>query len=202
MDKAIAYLFESMPKEKLLKLFFRNAELAFSIEDAQKHTRLSKKQITREVTKLSKLGIIGKKVRIDIDLKAKGKKKARKVDVFFANPEFELFHELRGLFLKPPTTNQRLAESVKRLGKVKLAIVSGFFINNPLSRVDLLIVGDQLDRKRLANFLSKLESETGKTMSYAVMSSDEFRYRMNMFDRFLRDILEFPHQKLINKVNA
>lgn len=202
MEKILGKLFESAPKAKILTLFFRNPDSVFSFEEAGKHTRLKNRYVKKEIMQLYKLKILEKKSRIEIISGKNKRKKSKKTPVFSANPEFQLYKELRELFMKTAAaSSKKLLTDILHLGKVKLAIVSGFFINHPISRVDLLIVGDNLDRRRLKNFLSRLESETGKTLSYSVMNSDEFRYRINMFDRFLRDILEFPHQKLINKFN-
>lgn len=202
MEKILSRFFESVPKVKVLKLFFRNSGQYFSIEDIEKYTRLNKKQIAREIQKLLAIGIVEKKTKIPISENNKGQKKLRKITVFCVNQSFELYHELKMLFMKLPTaSDKKLTESIKRLGRVKLAIISGFFINNPHSRVDILIVGDALHRRKISNFLSRLEHETGKALSYSIMNFDEFKYRMSMFDRFLRDILEFPHQKLINKIH-
>ena len=49
------------------------------------------------------------------------------------------------------------------------------------------------------NFLIRTESELGKSVQHTLMDTEEFRYRLDMYDRFLRDILEYPHEKLINK---
>jgi len=48
--------------------------------------------------------------------------------------------------------------------------------------------------------LAELESEVGKEIQYAFMETKEFEYRYQMFDRFVRDIFEKPHEKLINKL--
>jgi len=63
-----------------------------------------------------------------------------------------------------------------------------------------LIVGDGIKNKSLANFLKDLESEVGKEIDYVVLTTADFKYRYDMFDRFIRDILEKPHEKLINKL--
>ena len=89
-----------------------------------------------------------------------------------------------------------------REGLVLFSVLAGIFINSESSRADLLLVGDKLKKARLNNFFSWLESEIGKELNYVVMSTDEFKYRMDMYDRFVRDILEFPHEKLINKLHV
>ena len=87
------------------------------------------------------------------------------------------------------------------MGKVKLAVISGVFIQSENSRTDLLIVADGIQKRKLDRFLAKTESEIGRTIHHTVMETEEFQYRMDMYDRFLRDILEYPHQKIINKFN-
>ena len=70
------------------------------------------------------------------------------------------------------------------------------------SRVDLLIVGDKIRKNVLTTALKELEAEVGKELSYAVFETDDFMYRVNMYDKFIRDILDYPHQKLLNKLGV
>ncbi|MEK7151488.1 MAG: hypothetical protein AAB784_02120 [Patescibacteria group bacterium] len=126
--------------------------------------------------------------------------------VYVLNQEFGLFYELKDLILKSlPTEKNNMVERLNNLGKIKLAIISGIFINkeslDPLS-TDLLIVGDYIENRKLKSFLSYLEAEVGKEIKYSVMDKEEFQYRLNMFDRFVRVILEAPHEKLINKLGV
>ena len=62
------------------------------------------------------------------------------------------------------------------------------------------MVGDNIRQKKLSNFLKDLEAEIGKEIDYVVLSTQDFKYRHDMFDRFIRDVLEKPHEKLINKL--
>ena len=126
-----------------------------------------------------------------------------KKQVYFVNKDFQFFPELRLLALKAAPANRvNLLRRLNSLGGVKLAILAGIFINSENSRADLLLVGDKLKKARLNNFFSWLESEIGKELNYVIMSADEFKYRLDMYDRFIRDILEFPHEKLINKLRV
>ncbi len=203
MEKALIYLFGSPQKLKMLRLFYRNADLSFSVADIERYTNIQKRAIKNELQRLIRAGIVNKKIRISAVGNAVDGKKSQKTDAFYVNVNFELFHELKALLMRTDTAlSKKLIEMIPRLGKVKLAILSGFFINNQESRVDLLIVGDNLNKKKVRTFLTHLEAEIGKSLSYSVMNSEEFKYRMSMFDRFLADILEFPHKKLVNKLNV
>jgi len=64
----------------------------------------------------------------------------------------------------------------------------------------MLIVGSHLKKKKLSSLIKDLEAEVGKEIDYVIMSPEEFQYRFDMYDRFLKDILERPHEKLINKL--
>ena len=84
---------------------------------------------------------------------------------------------------------------------IQLLIISGIFIKNPDSRVDLLVVGDNLKLSSLENIIKTIESEIGKEIRYAVFETSEFNYRYSMFDKLTRDIFDYPHEKIINKLN-
>ncbi len=123
------------------------------------------------------------------------------------NPSFEFFTELRSLMLKSsPQEKEKMTQRVSSLGRVRLALISGIFLNDPDTAsqyetpADLFIVGDDIDRKRLRTFLVNLEAEVGSEVKLTIMDKEEFMYRYNMFDRFVRVLLEGPHEKIINKL--
>ena len=90
--------------------------------------------------------------------------------------------------------------SFRRGYQVKLAVLAGVFLNHENSRTDLLIVGDDITKRKLDRFLLYIESELGRSIQYTLMDMDEFKYRMGMYDRFLRDILEYPHTTIIDRI--
>ena len=138
---------------------------------------------------------------------AKKKNKKQDKDRYIVNPNCELFTELRNLLLKSsPADMEKMTQRVSGLGRVRLAVISGIFLNDPDTTsqyetpADLFIVGDDIDRKRLRNFLANLEAEVGAEVKLTIMDKEEFTYRYSMFDRFVRVLLEGPHKKIINKL--
>jgi len=91
-----------------------------------------------------------------------------------------------------------MEKNLRRLGRIRLALITGAFLNVPDTRVDLLIVGDNVRLQRLFHFIREQEADLGKELRYVILEREEFLYRYEMFDRFLRDILDSPHYKLIN----
>ena len=123
---------------------------------------------------------------------------------YILNSDFELLSELRDLILKSsPAEKSKIVEKMNKVGRVRLAIISGIFLNKEsadASVPDLFMVIDDTDHRKLKVFLKSLEAEVGKEIKFAVMDKDEFTYRLGMFDRFIRVLLEGPHEKLIDKI--
>ena len=194
MDGFLERLFESVPKVRVLRLFMRNPDSPFTFNEIVKRSQIRPKRVRTEIRKLLKLGIIGSK-------KVRQPERKRRVEVFSTNPEFYFLPELQELINKGSTASRKkLLRQIKALGSVKLAVISGIFLNND-ARTDLLLVGDGIKRKKIETLLVQLESELGKPIRYTLMDTDEFKYRLDMYDRFLRDILEYKNEKLINKLD-
>ena len=132
---------------------------------------------------------------------------SKDVERFILNPDFEFFHELRTLILKAsPAERNSMIRRIGRLGRVKLAVISGILLNSSdgtdtsTTVADLFLVADDVNRSRLSVFLKSLEAEVGKEIRFGLMEKEEFDYRFGMFDRFVRVLLEGPHEKIINKL--
>lgn len=103
------------------------------------------------------------------------------------------------MLASPSTSFAKITKKILALGRVKLALVSGVFLNKE-NVADLMIVGNDIDRRKFKNFLKSLEAEVGTQIIYAIMDTEEFHYRRAMFDRFVRLMLEGPHEVLVEKI--
>lgn len=207
MEQILEKLFNSVPKARVLRIFMQNPDQSFTFDMIATKGNVKNTQARKEIHKLLKLGIIlEKKTSIKKEIPGrKGKKatiKSMRTEIYSANQDFEIFQELRNLIIKSSVASKKsLLQKLKKLGKIRLAMIAGTLINNDRGRTDLLLVADDITKGKLERFLSELESEVGKQVHYTLMTKDEFTYRVNMYDRFLRDILESPHEKLINRLN-
>ena len=184
----------------------QNSEYNFIFSELVKRTNLNSGTVKKELKKLLNIDLIKIKiVRIKPErVSSKDKKsiRATKTKVYCINPSFELLKELHDLVIKSSITSRiKLSQRLKKLGRIKLAIISGILINRDDSRADLLVVGDNIKKGALDSFLHQTESELGKHLQYTIMDTKEFKYRLDMYDRFLRDVLEGPHEKLVNRLN-
>ena len=186
---SLEQLFEFPNKVQIMKLFFRNPDQDFLPKESAKNTRLVLEDAKKEIKKLEKIGVL------------KSRKISSRKALFSINPNFTFFNELKELILKAsPVSKERLLGLVKQLGKIKLVLLSGIFVGEKASRADLLIVGNKISQKKLKTFIKKIEVEAGADINCMALSEEEFRYRYDMYDRFIRDLLDEKSEFLINKL--
>jgi uncharacterized Fe-S radical SAM superfamily protein PflX len=76
------------------------------------------------------------------------------------------------------------------------------FIGDPKSRVDVLIVGESINRQKAEKVFEQLAAELGREVIYSIMDVEEFEYRFKMYDKFVRDIMEMEHETVIDKMKG
>jgi hypothetical protein len=188
MPEIFSQLFESKVKARLIKFFMLNDKREYSQQEIVEKNKMSSVQITKELNRFEKMRMIIVRTK-------KGKR------FFQTNTDFIFYPELKNLVVKSNTMPEcRSLSQIKNLGKVRLALISGVFLNYPKGRADLLLVGDEMSRAKLKHLLENLEAEVGKEINYSFMSSDEFKYRTDMLDKFIMEFLEGPYEEIICKV--
>jgi hypothetical protein len=188
MSETLDSLFGSKAKTRLLRFFLLNPEKEYLISEMVQKNMIPSTRIRKELNELKKIKFIVEKV------KKSGK-------TYTLCPEFYYLDELKNLFAKSNAYPQcKSLGKIKLIGDVKLALVSGTFLNYPKSKVDLVMVANNVSRGKLKQAMGNLEAEIGKEISFVLMNSEEFKYRLDMLDRFLLDFLEAPHEELINKM--
>lgn len=197
-------LFSSEALVKLMRLFLMNPNEIFETGEITRRTRVNSRKAKYEINLLNRVGFIKSGVKqVEIVFGRAKKTKLKKVRGWALNPDFALLPQIQNLVLNAaPIARDKLLKKFKGLGlRLKLIVLSGAFIDKPDSRVDVLVVGDSISRTRLESILKSVESAIGKELNYAFFQTEEFLYRISMYDQFLREILEAPHEKLLNKLN-
>ena len=91
---------------------------------------------------------------------------------------------------------------IKGVGDVRFAAISGTFINYYKGRADMLLVCDKVKKDKLDTLINILSAEIGKEIDFVLMDDEEFKYRLNMLDKFVLGFLEGPHEEIINRVSG
>ena len=125
----------------------------------------------------------------------------KRVRGWILNENFAYITPLQSFLVQAsPLQDQIIIRKFNRTGKIKLLIISGVFIQERDSRVDILVVGDGLRRGTIDTTIKDMEAELGKDIAYSVFETKDFQYRLGMYDKLIRDILDYPHKKLVNRL--
>ena len=184
----LAKLFGSPARLKAIRLFLFNKDTAFSVVEVAQRTKISKDAARKELIDLASMKLLRKK----------GSQSPARYQV---NTNFEHFVALE-TFIRE-TTNVRpqdIIATLRRAGTLKLVALSGLFSGILEPQVDLLVVGDSLDERVLLNAVHSLEAELGRELRFAFFTTPDFRYRRGVYDRLLRDVFDYPHRILIDKI--
>jgi len=194
-------LFGSGTRVKLMKFFLLNQDGGFAIPDIATRLRVKPELIRSELKDLLAIGFVKSKI-VTVTIVGARKTTKKKLPGFITNKDFGLTQPLRDILIESGGMHlSDLGPRFASTGKISLFVASGIFLHDVGRMVDLLIVGDRLDRKMIESEIKKLESEIGKELRYALFDTDEFMYRLKMYDKLLRDVLDYPHEKIVNKID-
>lgn len=200
----LAKLFGSDTKVKLMRMFLFNPDTAYSISEIEERSKSNKKEVKSELLGLLAMGIVKKKsVTREVVTKRGKKVTVRKVqDIgYYLDLKFPYLQALKNLLITVSLhADEALVRKFTTVGKVKFFVASGLFIQEWDTRVDLLIVGDDLNLNKLENVIKSIEAEVGKEIAYSAFDTVDFEYRYGIHDRLIRDILDLPHTTLVDKI--
>lgn len=184
----LAKLFGSTARLKTLRLFIFNKDASFTPSEVAERAKLTKVIARHELTELYSAGLLRKKG-------------AQTPTRYQTNPRFEHLSVL-DTFIRETTSvrPEIIVKALKRAGTLRLVALSGLFTGILEAQIDLLIVGDNLDERIIATAVRNLESELGREIRYATFATVDFRYRLGVYDRLLRDVFDYPHRLLIDKI--
>jgi hypothetical protein len=198
-------LFGTAAKVKIMRLFLFNSEYVFSQDEIINRGKMLIKEVKGELPDLVKIGLIRKKSFIrDITIVKKKKTLTKRIKGigYVLDSKFPYLNALKTLLISVSLhSHDDIAKRFSKVGKIKALIVAGVFIQDWESRVDLVIVGDELDEEKIHSIVKILESELGKEISYTALDTADFEYRVGVYDKLVRDILDFPHVKIIDRLS-
>lgn len=191
MSDPLEKLFGNAARTKLLRLFLFNPRQSFTLPEVAARCRIKEREARRELGLLLQVPLI-KKVR----------RSARAMGArYILNDAFKHTSVLQHLLLNAPERVEDLYERLRRAGAIKLLVLAGIFVGEWDDRLDILVVGDRVSERKLREGVRRLESEIGKEIRYALLTTDDFFYRLNMNDHLLRDIFDYPHRIVEDRLN-
>lgn len=204
--ETLTKLFGSITKVKVVKQFVFNFETAFDASMMASRTKETVTKVRAEISMLEKMDLIKRKVFFKTVTRKKNGQKISvrvKTNGWILNENFEFLKPLSAFLVSLNHLNPKdIIRKLNRGGVMKLVIISGIFMQNAESRVDLFVVGDHIKNGMIDSVIKTIEAEIGKEIRYAVFETSDFQYRYGLYDKLIRDILEFPHEKILNKLGV
>jgi hypothetical protein len=203
MTDSLGILFDSPTRIRMMRLFLFNEEIVFEKGEIARKIKSNSPNTSKELHLLEKSGMIKKRI-----IYKEGKKKAdgslgkkRKIQGYILNNNFRYTIPLQRLLVDSSLLqNKEILEKLSGAGKLKAVVVSGFFVQDTESRVDILVAGDDLNVNKIRMAISQMEAEIGKELKYAIFSTPDLKYRMGICDRLIRDIFDYPHRVIVDRI--
>lgn len=190
--ETLSKLFGNETKVKIMRLFLFNPEKVFDMKEIALRTQADSSKVRREMSNIEKMGLVKRRAT-----------KNGSGHGFCLDSQFSYLTQLQNFLVNvEPLQPKEIIKKVGKLGSIKLIITAGVFIQERESRLDMLIVGDGVKKGGLENTIKALESEIGKELRYAHFTIEDFKYRLSMYDKLTRDILDYPHKKILNKLGV
>lgn len=195
----LEHLFGSDTRLKLLRVFLHHPDQSFYVRELTRRVGTQIHAIRRELMNLERLGIVRAADSPPGDPTESLKKGPRSQRKYYTiQSEHLLYPELKSLLLKADLlAREDLARRLRTAGNIMLLILTGRFVGNRAAPTDMLVVG-ALNRKVLKDVVRDCEREFGHEVNYTLFSPREFKYRKEVTDRFLYEILEGKNIVLVN----
>lgn len=180
-------IFGSRTRVKVITLFTTGISRPFYVREIARAVGERLNAVRRELDILQKIGMLSSYAN-------------RRRKYYTVNQDFVLLSELTAVMKKAgPRLDDSLFKNIHRLGDVRFAVASGLFTGAVNSPTDLLIIGN-IEERKLEIFAKRIEEHIGQEITYTPITENEYRYRRNFNDLFLRQIFAAPHQVIVNRL--
>lgn len=185
---ALEKIFGGAGRVKIMRLFLFNETLYFETSDVCERSKVDAPRARRELNFLAKTGLIKKSTR--------GSK-----TVWYLNDRFAYLKEFQQLLLQTSLVNtSAIVRKISKIGRLKLVIFTGLFKEQLEGSLDILIVAEKAKKSTADSAMANIEAEIGKEIRFAVLDLEDFKYRLGVGDRLIRDVLDYPHEVVYDKI--
>lgn len=181
-------IFGGAHRVKLMRLFLFNPTLYFETVDVVDRSKIDSSRARRELNFLAKVSLIKRSTR--------GNK-----TVWYLNDKFQYLQEFQRLLLETSLNNTRpILKKISKIGKLKLVIFSGIFKELEEARIDILVVAEDSKKSTADTVMATIEADIGKEIRFVVLNTEDFKYRLGIGDRLIRDVLDYPHEVVLDRL--
>jgi hypothetical protein len=200
----LSLLFGSVLRVKMMRLFLFNPGKTFDVGYIEGKTNAKIKDIESQINFFRKLRLVKVKKTAKIVEIKKGRKTLqvkKKMNTWTLDPAFKYTDALTDFLVRTHSLEHRaIVRRLEKAGRIKAVLVSGIFMRDADARLDLFVVGDNVKSNSIDRIVRGIESDMGKDIRYTVLSGADFSYRVSMNDKLVRDVLDYPHTILLDKI--
>lgn len=180
-------LFGSKTRVKILTLFLNNPDESFFVREIGRETDSLINSVRRELDNLTKAKIL---VITDEKKEADEEETNLKMRKYYRlNKDCVLVSEIKHLFIKNKVFfKEDFLEKIQKISDLKFLLLSGIFTDIQASSIDLLIVAEG-NKDVIKALIKELEQSLGHEINYSLFTEEEFKYRKDLMDRFVIDLL-------------
>jgi len=174
----LADVITSKSRIQLLKVFLLHPYEMFHVRELVRRTGDEINAVRRELAFLEKKGILQKEPR------------ANRV-YYSLNKSYLFYYDLLKIGAKITGLGAEIIKNRVKLGKIKYAMFSGTFVRREkktAESVDFLLVGT-IVLPEVALLVRNEEARLGAEINYTVMTDEEFDFRKQRNDPFIKSIL-------------
>lgn len=195
-------LFGSPARVRILRLFTFNPDAVWDRDEVARRTRVAPESTSRELALLARAGFLKRKSYFkEVARPRAGTSKKRRAIGWALDQTYPYLAPLETFLAETVSvTHGDIRARLRGVGTVRLLVLSGIFTGAQDSLLDLMLVGDRLNDAALSTALRHLEAELGREVRYAVLGTDDFLLRRRVRDKLVRDVLDYPHEALIDKL--
>lgn len=202
MEDFLGTLLGSSARAKVLRIFALNPQV-FTVAHISKRAGVSPRTAKTEIAQLERWGVI-KKTKMGITLgEGEGRRtvSGKQKELMWAfDQTFKHATALsRFVHETSPVEHKQILSGLKRAGRISTIVLSGVFVGDSSRPADIVIAADSLNETKLEAAMKAIEPQLGREIRYAALTTPEFRYRLTIQDRLLRETLDFPHLVLFDK---
>src|SRR3990167_4418520 len=179
MTEPLSILFGSTARVKLLRFFLFNPSREFTFDDMCKRAKLVRRTARTEISALERAEVITKRTMYATTIGRDGKEKKTKVLGYGLNKKFPELQALQTFLFE-----------------------AGVFVREFEQSLDVLITMKKVSQAKIETAIRSLEAEIGMEIRFAVMTSDDLLYRVGMNDKLARDVFDYKHQIIVDKIGV
>ena len=162
-------LITSQTRIKLLRKFFLNSSTKAHLRGLESEFGESSNAIRIELNRFEEAGLLH-------SLKEGNKK------IFQANANHPLFGDIHNIIMKDTGIDRVIEKVIHRIGNLICVYLTGDFAHGKDSNViELILVGDNIDREYLARKVVQAEELVGRKVSYIVLDPGEAEKHLEAF---------------------